>query len=344
MDHCLFGNNVLKDHRWPRQIERSAIACAVFLAAWLVMAAGVFAQANPPALNTATRSAATPAGTPVAAQSPSRAAALRLDAGDLLEVTTFDTPELSGKFRVDSRGEISLPLGGAVRVRGLTAEQAAVAVERLLRDRDILKNPHVTVMVLEYATQGVNVMGEVKQPGIYPLTGKHGVLDLISMAGGLTPYASRSVNITHGAPTWDMVTVNLAGAHGDALQNDVEVQPGDRIVVLRAGVVYVIGDVGKPGGFVIEGKDNVTVIQALAMAQGMNRTAKSNGFLIRNTSSGRTETQLALSKILDNKAPDPKLQDGDIVFVPLSGAKDWTNKGVSAALQMAVGMVIYGHY
>ena len=100
------------------------------------------------------------------------APALRLDAGDLLEITTFDTPELSGKFRVDSRGDISLPLGGAVPVQGLTAEQAAVAVERFLRDRDILKNPHVTVLVLEYATQGVNVMGEVKQPGIYPMTGK----------------------------------------------------------------------------------------------------------------------------------------------------------------------------
>ena len=310
----------------------------------MVMAVGLIAQVNTPAVNTASRSAVAPASAPVAAQSSTRPSALRLDAGDLLEVTTFDTPELSGKFRVDSRGEISMPLGGAVRVQGLTAEQAAVAVERFLRDRDILKNPHVTVLVLEYATQGVNVMGEVKQPGIYPLTGKHGVLDMISMAGGLTPYASRSVNIAHGAPTWDTVTINLSGAHGDALENDVEVQPGDRIVVLRAGVVYVIGDVGKPGGFVIEGKDSITVIQALALAQGTNRTAKSNGFLIRNTSSGRTETQLALSKILESKAPDPKLQDGDIVFVPLSGAKDWTNKGVSAMLQMAVGMVIYGHY
>lgn len=300
-------------------------------ASWLLAGTMLNAQVSPPMAN---------AAQPVQAQ----AAALRLDVGDLLEITTFDTPELSGKFRVDSRGDVALPLGGTVRVKGLTAEQSAVAVERFLRDRDILKNPHVTVLVLEYATQGVNVMGEVKQPGIYPLTGKHGVLDLISMAGGLTPYASKSVNITHSTPPWDMVTVNLAGPQGGGLENDVEVQPGDRIAVLRAGVVYVIGDVGKPGGYVIEGKSSITVLQALAMAQGLNRTAKSNGTLFRNTPSGRTETQLALNKILDNKAPDLKLQDGDIVFVPLSGAKDWTSKGVSAALQMAVGMVIYGHY
>ena len=182
------------------------------------------------------------------------APALRLDAGDLLEITTFDTPELSGKFRVDSRGHVTLPVGGSVPVQGLTAEQAGNAIERLLRDRDILKNPHVTVLVLEYATQGVSVLGEVKQPGIYPMQGKHGVLDFISMAGGLTATASKVVNITHRAPPWDSVTVNLAGAHGGSLENDMEVQPGDRVVALRAGVVYVIGDVGKPGGYVMDGK------------------------------------------------------------------------------------------
>jgi polysaccharide export outer membrane protein len=331
-------------HRRPVQGEHSVVACGFFFAAWLAMGGAAVAQVGLPADNIAQPSASLPSSQNPTAQLPKQTPALRLDAGDLLEITTFDTPDLSGKFRVDSRGDISLPLGGAVRVRGLTAEQAAVAVERLLRDRDILKNPHVTVLVLEYATQGVNVMGQVKQPGIYPLTGKHGALDMISMAGGLTPFASNSISITHGSPAWDTVTVNLAGGHGSSLENDVEVQPGDRIVVLRAGVVYVIGDVGKPGGYVIEGKDNITVLQALALAQGKNRTAKSYGFLIRSAAGGRTQTQLALNKILVDQAPDPKLQDGDILFVPLSGAKDWTNKGVSAALQMAVGMVIYGHY
>jgi polysaccharide export outer membrane protein len=271
------------------------------------------------------------------------APALRLGAGDLLEVTTFDTPELSGKFRVDNRAHITLPLGGAVPVQGLTAEQAGIAIERLLRDRDILKNPHVTVLVLEYATQGVSVLGEVKQPGIYPMQGKHGVLDYISLAGGLTATASKAVSITHRSPLWDSVTVNLSTTSNGSLENDMDVQPGDRVVAMRAGVVYVIGDVGKPGGFVMDG-GGVTVVQALALAQGMNRTAKSNGMLIRNGAGGKIETPLELNKILANRAPDPRLEDGDILYVPLSAAKDWTNKGVSAAMQMAVGMVIYGHY
>lgn len=308
------------------------MVCGLAFAVWSVWGGGIIpmeAQAQ-----TATSSNRSHSGAP----------AMRLDAGDLLEISTFDTPELSGKFRVDSRGEVTMPIGGAMPIAGLTAEQAGIAVERFLRDRDILKNPHVTVLVLEYATQGVNVLGEVKTPGIYPLEGKHGALDYISMAGGLTPNASKQVDITHRAPPWETVTVNLAGGNGGALTNDIEIQPGDRIVVLRAGVVYVIGDVGKPGGYMMDGANSVTVVQALALAQGLNRTAKANGMLIRNSPGGRTQTQLALNKILANQSPDPKLEDGDIVYVPVSGAKDWTNKGVSAALQMAVGMVIYGHY
>jgi len=309
--------------------RRSRLAWTLWLSGFLLAASSLMAQSR---------------GDGSAVQATSTAPALRLDAGDLVEISTFDTPELSGKFRVDSRGNITLPIGGPVPVAGLTAEQAGTAIERLLRDRDILKNPHVTVLVLEYATQGISVLGEVKNPGVYALAGRHGALDIISMAGGLTPSASKMVSITHRAPPWETITVNLAGAHGAALENDVEVLPGDRMVVLRAGVVYVIGDVGKPGGYEMEDKDGVTVVQALALAQGVNRTAKSKGMLIRMTPAGRTETELALNRILANRAPDPRLQDGDIVYVPLSGAKDWTSKGVSAALQMAVGMVIYGHY
>ena len=119
----------------------------------------------------------------------------------------------------------------------------------------------------------------------------------------------------------------MTGAHGGSLENDMKVLPGDRVVAMRAGVVYVIGDVGKPGGYVMDGSGGVTVVQALALAQGMNRTAKSSGMLIRNAAGGKIgETRLELNKILANKAPDPQLQDGDILYVPLSAAKDSTTR------------------
>ena len=84
------------------------------------------------------------------------------------------------------------------------------------------------------------------------------------------------------------------------------------------------------------------MLQALALAQGINKTAKYDAKLIRNSPAGRTESDLPLKRILANQATDPKLQDGDILFVPVSGTKQWADKSLSSVLQMAVGVVIYG--
>jgi len=268
-------------------------------------------------------------------------AALLLDTGDLLDIRVFDTPELSGRVRVDENGEITLPIGGAVTARGLTAEQVRIAIEERLRQRHILRDPHVEVLVDEFATQGVTVAGEVKTPGIYPWSGKHTVLDFISAAGGLTPTASRTVTISR-KDREQVITFQLSNSLQTPSGADLEARPGDRILVTRAGVVYVVGDVGRPGGYLIDDNQTVTVLKALALAQGMNKTARYDAKLIRSTPSGRTEADLPLKKILANQAADPKLQDGDILFVPVSGGKQFADKGVTAILQTAVGVVIYG--
>ncbi len=278
---------------------------------------------------------------PASATDTAPGGALLLDVGDVLEIRVFDTPELSGKFRIDIRGDITLPVGGAVAVKGLTAEQVQAAIEQRFRQREILRDPHVEVFVLEYATQRVTVMGEVKMPGVYPIGAKRGVLDFISIAGGPTPAASKTALLTHRNSLAQAIPVDLSGS----LQNpQPQVESGDRIVVTRAGIVYVVGDVGRPGGYLIENRNTLTVLRALALAQGLNKTAKLNAKLIRNTPGGRTETDLPLKKIFANQATDPALQDEDILFVPVSGAKQWTEKGLTSALQMAVGVVIYGRY
>jgi len=283
------------------------------------------------------------AGTPTPDPEPSQAAGgtLLLDTGDLLDVRVFDTPELSGKLRVSEAGSIALPLGGPVFVKGLTAEQARTAIEERFRQRKILRDPHVTVLVDDYATQGVTVAGEVKAPGIYPWSGKHSVLDFISAAGGLTPNASRTVTLSR-KDREQVITFQLNNSMQTPGGADLEARPGDRVLVMRAGVVYVVGDVGRPGGYLIEDKETITVLQALALAQGINKTAKYDAKLIRNSPSGRSETNLPLKRILANQAADPKLQDGDILFVPVSGGKQFADKGLTAILQTAVGVVIYG--
>jgi polysaccharide export outer membrane protein len=108
--------------------------------------------------------------------------------------------------------------------------------------------------------------------------------------------------------------------------------------------VYVLGDVGKPGGYTLDERNSMSVLQGLALAQGLNRTAKQQVSLIHSTSTGPQQESLDLKKILNNRNPDPPLRDGDIVYVPINGAKDWASRGINSILQMAVGVVIYGRY
>jgi polysaccharide export outer membrane protein len=233
---------------------------------------------------------------PVELSSSVGAHALKISAGDLLDLAVFDTPELSAKLRVDEHGNVSLPLAGVVSVSGMTAEQAGVAIEAHLRQTDILKDPHVSVTVLEYATQGVTVAGEVKSPGVYPLLGVHGLLDLISAAGGATPNAGKAVTVTHRSDPDHPVIANIDSKPGSKAGLEIDVRPGDTIMVSHAGIVYVVGDVNKPGGFLIENNDRLTVMQAIALAQGTNRTASLNhAKLIRKGDSGRQEVPVPLS-------------------------------------------------
>ena len=197
--------------------------------------------------------------------------ALRISAGDLLAVDVFDTPELSAKLRVNEKGDIDLPVAGSIHVEDLTAERAAAEIENLLRNDNILKHPHVEVFIQEYATQGVSVLGEVKNPGIYPELGSHSLLDFISVAGGITPTAGKAVTITHKNDPNNPTIVQLDNNGPEvAKRGALVILPGDTIIVSRSGIVYVIGDLGKPGGFLIENNQHLTALQAIALAQGAN--------------------------------------------------------------------------
>lgn len=266
---------------------------------------------------------------------------LQISAGDLLDVEVFDTPELSAKLRVDDQGRINLPVAGTLVVRGLTAEQAGVSVESDLRKTDVLKDPHVSVTVLEYATQGVTVLGEVKSPGVYPLLGSHGLLDLISAAGGVTSAAGKDVTVIHRDDPAHPVVVRLESKAGSSAAFSVDIRPSDTVTVSHSGIVYVVGDVGKPGGFLIENNDRLTVLQAIALAQGTNKTASLNhALLIRKTDGERKELPVPLKKILSNKTEDQALLDGDILYVPASGSKT-ALANLESVLPSATSAAIY---
>jgi polysaccharide export outer membrane protein len=268
--------------------------------------------------------------------------ALQISSGDLLELNVFDTPELSGKLRVDERGNIALPLAGALPVAGLTVEQAARQIEARLREAAILKEPHASVTVVESATQGITIMGEVRNPGVYLLLGARDLLDLISEAGGLNPQAGKDVIITHRTDFDHPITVRLGSKPGSPSGVNVDIRPGDTIVVSHEGIVYVVGDVGKPGGFLIENNDRLTVLQAISLAQGTNKTAALNrAKVIRKTDTGRQELPVSLKKILANNAPDETLFDGDILFVPSSAGKSALRSVEQVILPAAASAAIY---
>ena len=283
-----------------------------------------------------------PLTTPVAERSTGSPQDLLIGSGDLLEVSLYGMPDFKTDVRVNSGGEISLPMLDTVAVGGLSIEQAETLIERKLRQKGLFNDPHVTVFEKEYATQGISVLGEVQKPGIYPLLGTRRLYDVISAAGGTTPKAGRYVLITRRNDPQHSVRVPLSTGAPESMENNVTVEPGDTIVVSKAGVVYVVGDVHQPGGFVMENGNDITVLKAIALAQGSNPNAALNAArLIRKTPEGPKDFPLPLKNILAAKAPDLQLQPDDVVFVPGSAGKSAAKRGAEAILQMATGVAIW---
>jgi polysaccharide biosynthesis/export protein len=206
------------------------------------------------------------------------------------------------------------------------------------------KNPQVSVFVREYNAEGVYVLGEVQKPGFYPLLNARRLLEAVSIAGGTTPRAGKVVTITNPNRPDRTTSLNLSSDGNKAGRENVQMMAGDTVTVSKAGIVYVVGDVRQPSGVVMEHGD-LTVLQAIAMAQGTNPTASlKHAKLIRKTADGPQEIPLSLKEILAAKAPDIKLESDDIVFVPSSAGKSAGKRGLEAALQAATGIVIWGRY
>jgi polysaccharide biosynthesis/export protein len=264
-----------------------------------------------------------------------------IGAGDLLEVSVFDTPELSGKLRVSNTGDVSFPLIGMLHLQNATAEQAQNLVRQKLIDGAFVINPQVTIFVAEYATQGVSIVGEVHKPGVYPAFGEHHLLDYLSLAEGLTPLAGTNITIAHVGHSNDPLHVKVTSGASPTPENNPLILPGDTIFVERTGLVYVIGDVARPGGFPMDHDEQITILQALALAQGTNYTAaKGSTRLIRTTPQGRVEIPVDLKKIMAFKATDMQMQDNDILLIPSSATRN-VIKGIGTAMPAVAGAMIY---
>ena len=261
---------------------------------------------------------------------------LQIGVGDMLHVDVFDTPELSAKLRVNADGAVDLPVAGNTVVIGMTTQQAAEVVAKHYKEARIMTNPQVTVTIAEYATQQISVLGEVKNPGNYLLLGPHSLLNALSAAGGTTEKAGGDIVITHVADPQNPETVPASSPEFAKLQRMTAVKAGDVILVTRAGSVYVLGDVAKPGEFSMAGGKGITVLQAIALAQGTNSDAAlKHAAIIRKTGDGSRIIPIDLKRMTDQADSDKVLYAEDIIVVPRSRGRafmDATLPGLTGSL------------
>jgi polysaccharide export outer membrane protein len=226
----------------------------------------------------------------------------------------------------------------------------------------------VTVAIKESRVHAVTIAGAVKRPQIYPVFGKTTLLDVLSQAEGLADDAGSLAIVTRGVIAMQILnsppacggagkpascdstfTVDLTRLTqtGDPLLN-VDLYPGDRVTVQRAGIIYVVGAVNRPGGFPLKtGQENMTVIQAVALAEDLKPTAAGkNAMIIRKDplkGNDREEIAVNLTKVLAGRESDARLQANDILFVPDSTGKRALHRGAEAAITAATWGLIY-HY
>lgn len=265
--------------------------------------------------------------------------------GDTLHVVVFDVPELEQRMTVSDAGDADFTLVGAVHVAGLTQGQAAQKLVSMLASGHFVLHPNVTITVEQSAAAQVSVLGEVHTPGTYEISTARSILDVLALAGGLTGAADHNITIKR-RQSEDKTAVFVPNNADDAIARSVLVYPGDTVIVPKAGLIYVLGDVGRPGGYYMERDSKLSVLQAVSMAGGAQPTAAApHARIVRKapeTATGYVDIPLPLRAIQDGKKPDVQLQADDVIYVPFSYARTWFI-GSPAIIASATSALIYAH-
>jgi polysaccharide export outer membrane protein len=281
-----------------------------------------------------------------------------LGTDDQVSLTVSDLPEATATTRVDRQGDINIPLAGRVHAAGLTVNQLETEIDKKLTE--FVWKPHAMLSVNEVRSQPVTVLGEVANPGIHQLAGNKTLLELISSSGGLRPDAGSAIKITRNLK-WGRIP--LADAKddpsgqfsvasvptktiGDAVDpsSNLILMPGDVIAVSKAELVYVIGSVKRPGGFVLGQDESISTTRAMALAFGLDKDAAGGRARIERTEPGgttRTEIPINLKKLLAGKIQDVQLKSNDILYVPSSAAKTILTRTAEAGIQIGTSLAIY---
>ena len=316
----------------------------------------------PPGTRTGTKQAAQkPADVPAAPSENGPSSDYVIGPEDVIQITVFDVPDLNQTVRVANDGTIAMPLLGRMQASGLTADQLRDQLETAL-GKNLVQNPQVSVFVQQFQARPVSIVGAVEKPGLYQITGPRSLVEMLSLAGGLAkrgtapagkyiyvtrPRGFNNLKVVPGmreiAP--DKIAIDVHDLlYTQATGLNISIQSHDIIAVAKADVIYVAGNgVRKQGGFVLEDRDSVTAVQALAMAEGFAPNAdKHQARIIHTKADGsRTETYIDIEKVIREKAPDPVLAANDILYVPTSAGKAAAKKTVETIVQTVSGFLIF---
>jgi polysaccharide export outer membrane protein len=278
---------------------------------------------------------------------------------DQISVRILQAPDLADRpLRIDLNGYIELPYVGQVKAAGETATSLKNILEK--KYAEIVIDPRITISVDDYRSQPVSVLGAVNQPGVHQLRGRRTLIEVLSLAGGIKEGGGNSVKITRrmegppiGVPgeTVDSATQLRTATvsirplmNGTEAQANVVILPHDTVTVPRARMVYVLGDVGHAGGFLLSERDEVSVLEALSMAGGLHPTSAPKDARILRIVDGlpqRQEVAINLRSILDGKSPDQQLKAEEILYVPVSGAKRASLRALEAMIQVGTGLAYH---
>lgn len=287
---------------------------------------------------------------------------------DVLTITVFNLPDMTETVRVENDGTITVKLLGPVKAAGLTVAQLRDELQKEW-GKTYLQDPHVTIFIRQFHSSPVSVVGAVAKPGLYQLPGPRSLIQVLAMAGGVNMPGTAAGNLQGGAPAgrWayitrkkgfaglkpldgltelapDQIKVDLGRllySHDAAL--NIDVKPFDTVTVSKAGIIYVVGNVTKSGGFTLEDRDNLTALEALSLAQGFRPGSNTKHDEIIHTLPDGTRQIIAinLGKIMKGKAKDPVLTANDILVVPSSAMKSLGGSGVATALSTVSGLIIW---
>jgi polysaccharide export outer membrane protein len=285
-----------------------------------------------------------------------------LGAGDQIVIRVVDMEELSDKpVRVDPNGFVDLPMAGRFQVLGLTIEQ--LKMELAAKLSKYINSPQITVNITDDQSRPVSIIGSVNSPGVHQLQGPKNLIEVISLAGGVRadaggqviltrqlkwgklPLRDAKTDLTDGFSTASLSLDDLLASKNPS--DNILIEPNDVISIPKADIVYVVGNVHKAGGFQLSSRGEISLMQAISLAEGFDHDAALARSRIMRPAPGGDgkprEIPVDVQKIFEGKAPDVQLYANDVLFIPNSAAKSSTRRAAEAILQVATGVAIYRH-